>query len=222
MNNIKLFFVILDEGYDKKMNALLNRLGVKVKLVLSASGTASPSILDYFGLVETKKSIYISIILDETQNKVIQKIKGAFNLEKEGTGIAFALPISSSNKFLSDTLKKNAEGKKEKMEKKNCAYHLLITMVLEGYLESVLTAVKRAGCLGGTVIKGRELASMIPKKILGISIEPEREIIFNIVHEKDRQKVMDEITKSVGIKTEAKGICLSLPVDDVVGLERYE
>ena len=47
MVNIKLLGLILDEGMHKKANSVLNRLGIKFKTVSNASGTASPSVLDY-------------------------------------------------------------------------------------------------------------------------------------------------------------------------------
>ena len=97
-------------------------------------------------------------------------------------------------------------------------YQLIMTIVSEGYLEQTMNAAKKAGCSGGTAIKGRELSGTTRKKILGFNIEPEKDIVLNIVPEEKRTKVMEEITKEVGIKTKAKGICFSLPVSDTAGL----
>ena len=101
-------------------------------------------------------------------------------------------------------------------------YQLVVTIVLSGYVERVLEANKKAGCVGGTVIKGRELSNIIPSKVLGFNIEPEREIVLNVVREEQCKRVMEIITESVGIKTEAKGICLSLPIEDIVGISDFE
>lgn len=223
MVNIELLCLILDEGYDKKANILLNRYGIKVKTVTNASGTASPSVLDYFGLTETKKDVYLAIIPDYLKYKILDKLNIVFKLDKEGTGIAFTIPISSSNKFLSESFgKNNIEENDVKMEKEQQKYHLVITIVMEGYIEQVMAAAKRAGCSGGTVIKGRGLGNIMPTKILGFNIEPERDVILNIVLEKDKNKVMEEISKDVGIKTPGKGVCIALPVSDTVGLGLYE
>ena len=53
MVNIKLLFIILDYGYSKRINSLLNKFGIKYKTVSNAFGTASPSLLSYFGLTDT-------------------------------------------------------------------------------------------------------------------------------------------------------------------------
>lgn len=221
MINIKLLFIILDADSSKKIKYLLNKFGIKVKTVTNASGTASPSVLSYFGLVETKKEVFMAIIPDYLSLKILTKINIEFNLENVGTGIAFTIPITSSNKYLSDQFANNNSDRGElKMENKNNRkHHLVITIVSEGYLEQVMTAAKKAGSSGGTVIKGRGLNNAKRAKILGFNIEPEKEIVLNIVSNEDKTKVMEAITKEVGIKTNGKGICISLPIDEAVGVD---
>lgn len=63
MVNLMLLVLIYSEGNDKKINSILNKFGVKVKTVTNASGTASASVLDYFGLAETKKDVYLQLYL---------------------------------------------------------------------------------------------------------------------------------------------------------------
>ena len=65
--------MIYSEGKDKKINSKLNKYGVKIKTITNASGTASPSVLDYFGLMETKKDVYIAIIPQYEEHKILTK-----------------------------------------------------------------------------------------------------------------------------------------------------
>lgn len=219
MINISLLFIITDEGHDKKVKSILNSFGIKVKTVSNANGTASPSVLDYFGLIERKKAIFMAIIPNYLSKDILNKLNNHFKFDDVGTGVSFTVPISSSNKYLSDVFKNNAPESEEKhMEQENSIkYHLVITIVSEGYLEQVMTAAKRAGSSGGTALKGRGLSDSRPAKILGFNIEPEKDIVLNIVTDKDKKRVMEEITKEVGIKTRGKGVCISVPVEDAVG-----
>ena len=218
MVNIKLLCLILDEGLHKKANNVLNRLGIKFKTVSSASGTASPSVLDYFGLIETKKELFLAIIPESLTHKVLEKMNNVVHLDDQGTGVGFTLPISSSNKFLSESFNKIEIVGDDDMSKTK-KYHLIITIVYEGYLEKVMTAAKKAGCNGGTVMKGRSLSEVIPTKILGFNIEQERDVILNIVEEKDKTKVMESITTEAGIKTTGRGICFSVPIESAIGFD---
>ena len=222
MVNLMLLVLIYSEGNDKKINSILNKFGVKVKTVTNASGTASASVLDYFGLAETRKDVYFAIIPDYLEHNILSKLKNTFKFEEIGTGITFTIPISSSNKFLMDSFKKSdVEEKVKDMKEDNNKYHLIITIVLEGYLEQAMAAAKKAGATGGTVIKGRGLANLVPAKVLGFNIEPEREVILNVVEDESKQKVMEEITSAVGIKTGGKGVCIALPISDAIGLNKY-
>lgn len=222
MVNLMLLVLIYSEGNDKKINSILNKFGVKVKTVTNASGTASASVLDYFGLAETRKDVYLAIIPDYLEHNILSKLKNAFKFEEIGTGITFTIPISSSNKFLVDSFKKSdVEEKVKDMKEDNNKYHLIITIVLEGYLEQAMAAAKKAGATGGTVIKGRGLANLVPAKVLGFNIETEREVILNVVEDESKQKVMEEITSAVGIKTGGKGVCIALPISDAIGLNKY-
>lgn len=222
MVNLMLLVLIYSEGNDKKINSILNKFGVKVKTVTNASGTASASVLDYFGLAETRKDVYLAIIPDYLEHNILSKLKNAFKFEEIGTGITFTIPISSSNKFLMDSFKKSdVEEKVKDMKEDNNKYHLIITIVLEGYLEQAMAAAKKAGATGGTVIKGRGLANLVPAKVLGFNIETEREVILNVVEDESKQKVMEEITSAVGIKTGGKGVCIALPISDAIGLNKY-
>lgn len=222
MVNLMLLVLIYSEGNDKKINSILNKFGVKVKTVTNASGTASASVLDYFGLAETRKDVYLAIIPDYLEHNILSKLKNAFKFEEIGTGITFTIPISGSNKFLVDSFKKSdVEEKVKDMKEDNNKYHLIITIVLEGYLEQAMAAAKKAGATGGTVIKGRGLANLVPAKVLGFNIETEREVILNVVEDESKQKVMEEITSAVGIKTGGKGVCIALPISDAIGLNKY-
>lgn len=219
MVNIKLLFIILDNGYSKKINYILNKYKIKFKTVSNASGTASPSLLSYFGLTDLEKEIYIGIIPDYLSSEILSKVNLEFDLVNVGTGVAFTIPISSSNKYLSDDFNRKESVKMNKNDKK---YSLVMTIVSEGHLEDVMTAAKKAGGSGGTSIKGRGLGFIKKTKVLGFNIEPEKDIVLNIVSSNNKTRVMEEITKNVGIKTEGKGICLSLPIEDFVGLDLSE
>ena len=53
---------------------------------------------------------------------------------------------------------------------------------------------------------------------MDLAIEPEKDIVLNIVSKDITKKVMAEITKLAGIKTDARGLLISLPIDKVLGL----
>ena len=219
MVNIKMLFAILNDNHNSKIETILNKNKISLKLVIHGIGTASPSVLDYFGLIETKKDIYIAVIPDYLEKKLLNHLNKEFKIESPGTGIAFTIPISSSNKYVSMIFNKNESSKEVTNVENAKKYHLVITIVLEGHLEQVMNAAKRVGASGGTVIRGRGLGNKEAVKLFGFEIEPGRELVLNVVEEDIKTKVMEEITKEVGIKTPGKGVCIALPIDSTVGFK---
>ena len=219
MVNIKLLFTILNSNPNSKIKSIFNKHKIDLKIVTHGIGTASPSVLDYFGLVETKKDIYMAVIPDYLEKKILNSLNKEFKIDSPGTGIAFTIPISSSSRYLSQAFEKKSDIKEESKVENEKKYHLVITIVLEGHLEQVMNAAKKAGASGGTVIRGRGLGNKEAVKLFGFEMEPGRELVLNVVEEDIKNKVMEEITKEVGIKTPGKGVCISLPVDSAVGFK---
>ena len=84
MINISLLFIITDEGHDKKVKSILNSFGIKVKTVSNANGTASPSVLDYFGLIERKKAVFMAIIPNYLSKDILNKLNNHFKFDDVG------------------------------------------------------------------------------------------------------------------------------------------
>ena len=97
-------------------------------------------------------------------------------------------------------------------------YELIFTIVSRDYLDAAKEAAKRAGARGGTSIHALGLGSADAFKFLGITINPEKEIMLNVVKKEEKTKVMSEIVEEVGISTAGQGICFALPVDYALGL----
>jgi len=209
---MKLLTIITEIDKEEKFTEVLNGFDIDNFILTRAYGTASPSILDYFGLLEVKKQIIMTFIPEYLEHDICVILKQM--LKKHGAGVCFTSPITASNKFIQDKFDPNKEV--IKMEKSNKS--LIYTIVSEGYYEDVMTAAKKAGAQGGTLIKGRGLQAKEATKILGISIDPEKEIVLIIVDDKIKIKVMEAINKKVGLNTDGKGICFSITIDSAIGL----
>ena len=76
--------------------------------------------------------------------------------------------------------------------------------------------------LGGTILKGRRQNSKRISQKLGISMQEEEEFVVIVTPREKKAAVMNAISDACGLRTDAHGIILSLPVDEVIGLETGE
>ena len=214
----KTLITIVDKEKEDKILKLLRKHKISYSCSISAEGTASSSLLDYFGLNDIKKDIIISIIPCALESQIMYDLQEKQNLSKPGNGICFSIPITSASRYLSNQYKDLGDIKEEYIMEKEKKYELIVLIVSEGYASIAMDAAKRVGANGGTLINGIGLGTKEATKFLGITIEPEKDIVLIITEEKEKKKVMQEVTDSVGLSHEGRGICFSVPVDNAVGL----
>jgi nitrogen regulatory protein PII len=98
---------------------------------------------------------------------------------------------------------------------------LIVTIVRKGWGSTVLEASVKAGARGGTVLFGRGAGINEQEKIFGMSIEPEKEIVFTVVYETRVQTVLDAIVTAAELNDTGRGIAFVLPVQQVVGVAHF-
>ncbi len=101
-------------------------------------------------------------------------------------------------------------------------YDLILSIVSGGLFSEVMDVAKAAGATGGTLVHARGVGSEEAAKFLGITIQPEKDIVMILSPHENRQKIMETITHKFGLSTKGKGICFSLPVSAALGLETLD
>ncbi len=211
--NLKLLFLINDD--EKKIKLLVDEFRLPFNTVMHGEGTASQGILDFLGLTKTEKIIFTSIIPDSREKEILRYIKKELRIKEIGNGVAFTIPLTSSSMYIRDIFKeKTGEKMKNKME-----YQLILTIVIEGFADKVMTIAKKNGANGGTLIKGRELGNKNSFKFFNMTVEPEKDILLIVCKNEEKNKIMEAILSKYGVNTDARGICISLPIDNTVGID---
>lgn len=98
-------------------------------------------------------------------------------------------------------------------------FDLIVAIIGRGFADYVVSSAREAGATGATILYGRGTADA-DQKVLGISLQPEREIVLILVKKADRRKIMQAISDKTSLMEEGRGLCFSLPVSDVYGLKR--
>lgn len=101
-------------------------------------------------------------------------------------------------------------------DSKKC--ELIIVVVKKGFSEKVIKAAQSAGAKGSTVIKGRGSSVHETNKILGVPIEPEKEIILIVVLRKDVDTILKEIIDKADLNKPGVGAGFVLDVERTIGL----
>jgi nitrogen regulatory protein PII len=212
---------IVDRGKGEKVAALCRDHHLYYHVLCLGMGTASSEMLDYLGLGRTEKDVTLTLGPKDKLPAAMTDIAKALQLHKPGRGIVFTIPLSGiSSLFSKILLREEAEPMdQEKVSQESCQKHdMIIAVINRGWVDELMTAARSVGARGGTVLDGRGLGYQDAEKLLGVSISAEKSIVCILCKKSDKHRIMEAINAQTGIKSEARGLLFSLPVDDICGL----
>jgi DNA-binding transcriptional ArsR family regulator len=190
---------------------------------LSAYGTASNEMRDILGLDSTEKAAMLSILPRDTARETLARLRRLLRIDSTNSGIAFTIPITAASRLalrIMESTTSQAENTEKRRNNRmgNNKYAMIAAIVNQGYSENVMEAARAAGAQGGTVIHSRSVGNEAISGAWGFAIEDEREIVIIAVESDTKLAIMQAISDACGIKSNAKGIVISLPIEDAIGL----
>ena len=94
---------------------------------------------------------------------------------------------------------------------------LIVTIVNKGCGDTALEGSIKAGAEGGTIVFGRGIGIHEKKKVLGIPIEPEKEIVLTVTPSDKADAILDEIVRATRLEEPGRGIAFTMRVERFVG-----
>ncbi len=94
---------------------------------------------------------------------------------------------------------------------------LIVTIVKKGWAQEVIQASRNAGASGGTIIPARGTGIHEMQTLLGLRIEPEKDVILTIVDPEQTDKILEAIVTVAELEKPATGIVFVVNLDKVAG-----
>lgn len=222
---LRALILITDDELADKAVSFFYHNNIPLQYVINAEGTAPSEILNILGLGNSEKRLVVATLPKVIADAMIVKLYQKFNLGVPGSGIAFTLPLTGINlQFLNmlNSLERGENGGKEEWNMSDIKHSLIAAIVNQGFSEDVMEAARSAGASGGTVVHGRRVAGEKVVNTWGLSLQDERELVFILVKNETKLEVMQAIGDKCGMHSEAKGLVISMPVDNVIGLRIFD
>ncbi len=220
MSQLHMMVTITSRNLTRKFLDFYEGLGLEVAFLSLGKGTASSEILDYFGLDGSEKTLIFHVVTDDKWKEVKRELRRKINIDIPGIGIAFLIPLSSIGGAKALNFLKSGQNfvKGEESVLKDTKYELLIVIANQGYSDLIMDAARKVHAAGGTVIHARGTGSHLAEKFMGVTIVPEKEMVFIVVRKDQKNEIMRSIMNEAGTGTKAGGIVFSLPVTDTAGM----
>ena len=220
---LRLLALITTAKKADKAELLFRKESLPLQNRFLAEGTASSEIMDMLGLGSVDKSVLLGVMTKQIADKMLEKLRKELKIGSVNSGIAFTVPITGANAFVLRALEQVKSDSALQEERKGEViltegkYVVIAAIVNRGFANNVMECAKPAGARGGTVIHSRQSGSDEITNLWGLGIQDERDIVLILSDSESKLPIMNAIGEKCGIKSDANGIVLSMPIDDVIG-----
>lgn len=101
-------------------------------------------------------------------------------------------------------------------------HELVIAVVNRKYTDIAIDAARAAGATGATVFHTKSINNAKAEGAIGTTIDQETDSVFFLTTLEYKNKIMEAVRDAAGLKTEGGAVIFALPVDDLVGIGRFE
>lgn len=221
----RMLFLIATPKLVRKAEDLLKQEKIPVQHLFHAQGMATSEVMDMLGLDGIDKRIMMSMMPKVCADDTLKKMKKKLHLGMPNTGIAFTLTLSGSSGHVVQLMEAVREETGKMTEERNevgvkeYQYSMIMAIVNQGYSEEVMDAARPAGASGGTVFHSRRAGNEESLKFWKIHVQQEREVVLILAQKEDKLAIMQAIGQKCGMQSPAQGVVMSLPVDEIAGLD---
>lgn len=227
---VKLLVGIINKEDENRFSEIVNECATAVHFSGIGHGTARSSYMSYFGFNEIEKRITMSLIPGTAEHNILSAVGHGLKLYLVGRGIAFTLPLSGISNIINDailsgdartdTARPRAPISKKKETKS--MHELVIAVVNRKYTDIAIDAARAAGATGATVFHTKSINNAKAEGAIGTTIDQETDSVFFLTTLEYKNKIMEAVRDAAGLKTEGGAVIFALPVDDLVGIGRFE
>ena len=231
-NRVKLLIAIINKEDESRLTETINECATAVHFSGVGHGTARNSYMNYFGLGDVEKRLTMSLIPAGAEHNILAAVGHELKLYLVGRGIAFTVPLSGISSIINGAILSGVDKPdkpvarrapiSKKKKEKQIMHELVIAVVNTKYTDIAIEAARAAGATGATVFHTKSINNERAEQAIGTGISPETDSIFFLTTLEYKTNIMEAVRDAAGLKTEGGAIIFSLPVDDLVGIGRFE
>lgn len=217
---MQVLYTVTERGNGGRVIAFLNAHSIRFHMHIPGEGTAPTDMQELFGIGSTNKDITLSFGSEPAMKRLQQELDGKLSSIAHARGILVFLPFNAISNLFSTLLIRQAgigaEKGNDDMEEASASkntHSLICIAVNRGFAEEAADVARKAGATGGTVIRARLSGTEDVAKFFGNVLGEEREIVTILAASSIRDRIMDEVNRTCGLRTKAQGLICALPVD---------
>ncbi len=219
-DKIVALFSIIQRGKGAQFIKRLEARNVIMHFQFVGAGTASSEMMDILGLGNNDKDILISLADYKTITSLSNELGKNVGAGMGMGGLSMVISLNAVSRISEQIIRRNRDENEENENgggsmHSEYKYSLILISVNRGFTDDVMQTAKKAGATGGTVIKARLAEAQIVEAYANTKLNEEKEIVTILAPDSVRNQILEDVNREFGLKSEAQGVVLSVPVDKV-------
>ena len=172
--------------------------------------------LDYIPTISPEKVVIFGLCRTQNVPAVYDCLNHSFSFDKRDTGVAFSSHVNAISK---QNREKKSISIESTQKENNTHMKLLYVIVNDGFSGEFLDLLDKAGAKGATILSALGWSGLNP--ILGVSVDPAKEVIMTVVSDEVCAAVTEKIEQNTSLSESANGIAISLDVSSVNHINKF-
>ncbi|NMA24130.1 MAG: P-II family nitrogen regulator [Clostridiales bacterium] len=207
--------LILDEHRCHRFARVAKERDIRGGIIILGKGTVKSATLNLLGIKSQKKEIVNILFEKEKAKEALDFFTKELQLDLQGHGIAYTTPVIIASQIINK--KQSVWDAVQGMEEESM-YKKMTVIVNRGMADDVMSIARKSGVKGGTIMHGRGTGAEFTAKLLGMEIEPEKEIVMILMPNELMDKVANALFQELQLDKPGNGILFVEPVIEVRGL----
>lgn len=175
--------------------------------VFNGQGTAPNAFLQILGLGDTSKEMIIFLADQTISQNIKQQIISSTSQKKAPFGILLSADVGSF-------FKAGKTFDQETQMENNSTHQLINIIVNRGFAQDAMSAARKAGATGGTILKAHGTAKEGDATFFGAEIVPEKDLLLIVAPNDKASAIMQAIQNLDCLSKPGSGIAFSTPAQD--------
>ncbi len=215
----KLLIAIVSRGRGESVMSVAKAAGARGGTILMGRGHAENRLLQLLGLDDTEQDIVLTLLSFGELQSVLGALQSNPHMLKMPGGLAVCLDVAGILRHVPAAVSLQTQAEPDAMSA-NATHELISVIVNTGFADEIMTAARKAGATGGTIINARGTGREEDVKFFGIHIVPEKEFLMMLVPKADAPAILDAVRSVPCLREPGAGIAFCMDVERFVALGR--
>ena len=212
----KILICLMARHRGERLVAAAKAAGARGGTLALGQSLGNSRILQALSLADIQQDVVFTVMGGECDDVLAAIRKAALEDPKRLSGTALVLDVPELFIRKSGPNPPQPMSDKTRSTMMESGYKMITAIVNAGFADDVMTAARKAGATGGTIIGARGTGTEEDVKFFGITLVPEKEMLMIVAKENQVQGIVEAIASVPTLAEPGGGVVFNMNVEQFI------